>query len=138
MKKSILDCWLRLECASAGRCNTVLKMLTNMSSWQLLKMTSFYLTISIWNKACLNTSRPLKQVSKVSVGKRSQKYLFGKLLSNCKFKTSLEEFISSKVPWLQHILQTPLYGCIWSMRIILWDKSYFFLTFKQYSCSWLK
>ena len=33
--------------------------------------------------------------------------------------------IQAEISLLQHILWIPLDGCIWSMKIILWDTSYF-------------
>ena len=52
---------------------------------------------------CLSTSRPLKQLSKVSVRCCSQEYLFGNFLQII-VKGSVADFKFIKIPCFQHIL----------------------------------
>ena len=60
---------------------------------------------------CLRISRSSTHISKASVRCRSQKYLFGKF--------------SVKFYGFKIFFYTTLDGCVWSMRIILSDASYF-------------
>ena len=96
---------------------------------------------------CLNISRPLKELSKVSVRWRCRKYIFGKVL-HIAIKTSVMNFIFSKFLLFGKLLD----GCVWSMKIILskhlvlgdmvkrevWVASYELLvtSFKLKSTSW--
>ena len=60
---------------------------------------SYYLDLTI---NCPSVSLPLKQRSKISVRCRSQEYFFGKYSAT--IEISVVEFISSKIPCVQHIL----------------------------------
>ena len=80
-KRSILGPWLGPEHTSADRYNTVLKIQVDKSPWKQVNIKSLHLKFRSAN--CLSMSKSLKQLVKVSLRLRSQKYLFGKVSVNC-------------------------------------------------------
>ena len=120
-KSSISRAWLDPKCTSADEYNAGLKIRTDMSPWQQIKINPLQLKFRSVN--CLSINESLKQLSKVSTRSRSQGYWFWNIFVI--MKVSVMDFIFSKFQVFIIFFWPSLDRWLWSMKIILWDISYF-------------